>query len=52
VTALIRHFNEEFSHEIRIRGKLRLPYTSLTFYGLLTLFIRMGGTPIIAHFPD
>jgi hypothetical protein len=50
VTALVRHFYEEFSHEMRILRKLRLPYTSLTFYGLLTLFIRMGGTLIIAHF--
>jgi hypothetical protein len=37
---------------MRIRGKLRLPYISLAFYGLLSLFIRMGGTPIIAHFAD
>ena len=35
VTALVRHFNQKFSHEMRIRGKLRLPYTSLTFYGFV-----------------
>jgi len=34
VTALIAIFNEEFSHENAIRGKLRLPYTSLAFNGL------------------